>query len=117
LTSCQGLEPRPPERDFFKFIYKDSLGFDSHILRFCGRLLVDGKMDQKRKFVIAYFLCDDTILVTLVPEENSGPFSTVRSRKMDENKSCWFFKNKDALAGGFFNGVRCGNRRRSRAPT
>ena len=23
LTSCQGLEPRAPERDFFKFIHKD----------------------------------------------------------------------------------------------
>ena len=23
LTSCQGLEPRPPERDFYKFMHKD----------------------------------------------------------------------------------------------
>ena len=23
LTSCQGLEPRAPERDFFKFMHKD----------------------------------------------------------------------------------------------
>ena len=29
-------------------------------------------MDVKRKFVIAYFLSDDTILVTLTPEQNSG---------------------------------------------
>ena len=25
LTSCQGLEPRAPERDFFKFMNKDRL--------------------------------------------------------------------------------------------
>ena len=47
-------------------------GFDSHILRFSARLLIDGKVDAKRKFVISYFLSDDTILVTLVPELNSG---------------------------------------------
>jgi hypothetical protein len=34
--------------------------------------LLDGKIDAKRKFVITYFLSDDTILVTLVPELNSG---------------------------------------------
>ena len=37
--------------------------------------VVEGKIDAKRKFVIAYFLSDDTILVTLVPELNSGIFS------------------------------------------
>ena len=47
-------------------------GFDSHILRFSARLLIEGKVDAKRKFVISYFLSDDTILVTLVPELNSG---------------------------------------------
>ena len=51
---------------------KDREGFDSHILRFSARLVIDGKVDVKRKFVVAYFLSDDNILVTLVPEENSG---------------------------------------------
>ncbi len=73
-TSCQGLEPRAPQRDFFKFMHKDRDGFDSHILRFSARLIVDGKVDVKRKFVVSYFLSDDTILVTLVPEQNSGCF-------------------------------------------
>ena len=74
LTSCGGLEPRPPQRDFFKFMQKDREGFDSHILRFSARLVIDGKVDVKRKFVVAYFLSDDNILVTLVPEENSGMY-------------------------------------------
>lgn len=72
LTSCQGLEPRAPQRDFFKFIHKDRQGFDSHVLRFSARLLINGKVDVKRKFVISYFLSDDSILVTLVPDQNSG---------------------------------------------
>ena len=53
---------------------KDREGFDSHILRFSARLVIDGKVDVKRKFVVAYFLSDDNILVTLVPEENSGTY-------------------------------------------
>ena len=72
-TSCQHtLEPRAPQRDFFKFMHKDRDGFDSHILRFSARLIHQDKVDTKRKFVIAYFLSDDTILVTLMPEQNSG---------------------------------------------
>ena len=72
LTSCGGLEPRAPQRDFFKFMNKDREGFDSHILRFSARLIEDGKVDVKRKFVVQYILSDDNILVTLVPEQNSG---------------------------------------------
>ena len=72
-ASCQHtLEPRAPQRDFFKFMHKDRHGFDSHILRFSARLIHEDKVDVKRKFVIAYFLSDDTILVTLMPEQNSG---------------------------------------------
>ena len=52
-------------------------GFDSHILRFSARLLIDGKADAKRKFVVSYFLSDDTILVTLVPELNSGKMAII----------------------------------------
>ena len=53
-------------------MHKDSEGFDSHVLRFSARLVENGKVDVKRKFVVAYILSDDNILVTLVPEQNSG---------------------------------------------
>ena len=75
-TSCGGLEPRAPQRDFFKFMNKDRDGFDSHILRFSARLVLDGKVDTQRKFVVSYFLSDDSILVNLIPEQNSGTYST-----------------------------------------
>ena len=74
-TSCGGLEPRAPQRDFFKFMNKDRDGFDSHILRFSARLVLDGKVDTQRKFVVSYFLSDDSILVNLIPEQNSGTYS------------------------------------------
>ena len=80
LTSCGGLEPRAPQRDFFKFMKKDRDGFDSHILRFSARLVIEGKVDTKRKFVVSYFLSDDTILVNLIPEQNSGKLKTFFKR-------------------------------------
>ena len=52
------------------FLYRD--GFDGHILRFSARLLVNDKPDTQRKFVIAYFLSDDTVLVSQEREQNSG---------------------------------------------
>ena len=33
LTSCQGLEPRAPERDFFKFMHKDRLEQRTRLVR------------------------------------------------------------------------------------
>ena len=51
-------------------LYRD--GFDGHILRFSARLLVNDKPDTQRKFVIAYFLSDDTVLVSQEREQNSG---------------------------------------------
>lgn len=48
-------------------------GFDSNILRFSARLIIEnGNLDKTRKFVVSYFLSDDTILVNLIPEQNTG---------------------------------------------
>ena len=75
LTSCDGLEPRPPQRDFFKFMERDRKGFESHVLRFSARLVTDkitGGIDKRRKFVVSYFLSDDTILINQIADINSG---------------------------------------------
>jgi len=60
-------------RDF----YFDRKGFESHILRFGARLVLDAagsepRIDPIRKFVISYFLSDDTILVNQIPQANTG---------------------------------------------
>ena len=75
----------------FNKIFLCRQGFDSHILRYSARLLLDGKIDAKRKFVITYFLSDDTILVTLVPEQNSG--NTDFILYMRHNSLIFFCKN------------------------
>lgn len=49
------------------------IGFESHVLRYAARLVdEDTKVDTKRKFVVSFFLIDDTILVNEVREQNSG---------------------------------------------
>lgn len=70
--NCRTVEPKAPHRDFIKFLHKDRVGFDSHILRFAARLITDKPDDEWRYFIVKYFLCDDTIGVFELGERNSG---------------------------------------------
>ncbi|CAG9786774.1 unnamed protein product [Diatraea saccharalis] len=70
--NCRTVEPKAPHKDFIKFLHKDRVGFDSHILRFAARLISDEPVDKRRYFIIKYFLCDDTIGVFELGERNSG---------------------------------------------
>ncbi|XP_045448004.1 EF-hand domain-containing family member C2-like [Melitaea cinxia] len=70
--NCRTVEPKAPHRDFIKFLHKDRVGFDSHILRFAARLINDNPDDARRYFIIKYFLCDDTIGIFELGERNSG---------------------------------------------
>ena len=47
-------------------------GLDSHILRFVGQMDTVYSVDKSRKFIISYFLVDDTISVFEPPQRNSG---------------------------------------------
>ncbi|XP_026734418.1 EF-hand domain-containing family member C2-like [Trichoplusia ni] len=70
--NCRTVEPKAIHRDFMKFLNKDRIGFDSHVLRFAARLISDNPIDVRRYFIIKYFLCDDTIGVFELGERNSG---------------------------------------------
>ncbi|KAJ8030955.1 EF-hand domain-containing family member C2 [Holothuria leucospilota] len=72
LCSCMGLLPKPPRRDFIKFMEKDRHGLESNVLRFKARLDTTKPIDQDRRFIISYFLSDDTIAVFEPPVRNSG---------------------------------------------
>lgn len=72
LCSCMGLLPKPPRRDFIKFMEKDRRGLDSNVLRFLARMDTTKPIDLDRRFIISYFLSDDTILVFEPPVRNSG---------------------------------------------
>lgn len=69
-----GLLPKPPKRDFIKFMEKDRRGLDSNVIRFLARMDTAKPIDQDRRFIISYFLSDDTLLVFEPPVRNSGKF-------------------------------------------
>ena len=76
LTSWLGgnsLEPKPPQRDFFKFHKLDRHGYDSHVLRFSARLInSEGIIDKYRKFILSFFLADDQLQISVLPDNGSG---------------------------------------------
>ncbi|KAK9810289.1 hypothetical protein WJX72_008124 [[Myrmecia] bisecta] len=70
--SCINLVPKPPKRDFYKLMNKDKI-----ILRFgCRFVETDthklSTADRERKFVLSYFLADDTLSVFEPPQRNTG---------------------------------------------
>ncbi|NXV78152.1 EFHC2 protein, partial [Atlantisia rogersi] len=72
LCSCMGLLLKPPQKDFKKFMEKDRSGMESNILSFVAKLITDNPVDKDRKFIISYFLSDDTISVFEHTERNTG---------------------------------------------
>lgn len=73
-----GLLPKPPKRDFIKFMEKDRRGLDSNVLRFLARMNTTKPIDQERRFIISYYLSDDTISVFEPPVRNSGRYNSIR---------------------------------------
>ena len=62
-ANCDSLLPKPPQKDFIKFMAKDRSGLNSHELRFVAKLNSENSVDKIRRFVITYFLSDDTISI------------------------------------------------------
>ncbi|XP_029314797.1 EF-hand domain-containing family member C2 [Cottoperca gobio] len=72
LSSCQGLLPKPPQKDFHKFMEKDRCGLDSNVLNFRAKMVTTDPVDRERVFIISFYLCDDAISVFERPQRNSG---------------------------------------------
>lgn len=65
--NCISVEPKPPQIDFKKFVE-----YDKFVLRFGAKLISYIKENCERKFIISYFLSDDTIQIYEVAARNSG---------------------------------------------
>uniref|UniRef100_A0A8C4HZ87 EF-hand domain-containing family member C2 n=1 Tax=Dicentrarchus labrax TaxID=13489 RepID=A0A8C4HZ87_DICLA len=72
LSSCQGLLPKPPQKDFRKFMEKDRCGLNSNVLNFHAKMVTNDPVDRDRVFIISFYLCDDSISVFEPPQRNSG---------------------------------------------
>lgn len=64
---CHSLHPKPPKKDTVKL-----LNNDGKVLRFSAQFKNPAPQDRDRKFVIAFFLADDTVAVFEKPQRNSG---------------------------------------------
>jgi len=67
LSNCTRLIPKQPKKDYFKYIDNDKI-----ILRFLARLNTKVLEDVDRRFLISFFLADDSIQVYEMPNRNSG---------------------------------------------
>ena len=61
------LLPKPPKKDFFKYVDNDKA-----VLRMTAKLNTEIFEDKDRKFIISYFLSDDTISIFEPQSRNSG---------------------------------------------
>lgn len=67
LGYCNSLHPKPPRKDIKKLIEKDG-----QLLRFAAHFKNPQFQDKNRKFVISYYLADDTVGIFEAPQRNSG---------------------------------------------
>jgi hypothetical protein len=67
LGNCLRLTNKPPKKDYYKYINNDKL-----ILRFLARLNTRVTEDLDRRFLISFFLSDDSIQVYEMNNRNSG---------------------------------------------
>jgi hypothetical protein len=54
------------------FVFFFSQGLDSYILRFMAKVITKNPIQAERRFVISYYLADDTVNIHEPPMRNSG---------------------------------------------
>ncbi|KAI6647114.1 hypothetical protein LOD99_8851 [Oopsacas minuta] len=70
--NCISLIPKPPKQDFQKFMEKDKQGLDSNVLRYMASLDTEKAIDADRRFIVSYYLSDNTLSVYEPLVRNSG---------------------------------------------
>lgn len=96
LSNCYNLIPRPPKLDMAKIF-----AYDKVILRFVCRLINDEFDLLDRKLIISFYCADDSIMIYLITEKNSGVISgKFLERKKYKNDSTGnYFKPQDLFVG------------------
>ncbi|KAJ8410253.1 hypothetical protein AAFF_G00202340 [Aldrovandia affinis] len=67
LQNCMSLIPEPPKKDLLKLLEKDG-----KVLRYTARLDTVNPDDADRRFILSYFLSNDTISIFETNMRNSG---------------------------------------------
>ncbi|KAF3843665.1 hypothetical protein F7725_002514 [Dissostichus mawsoni] len=98
LSSCQGLLPKPPQKDFRKFMDKDRCGLESNILNFRAKTVTSDPVDRERVFVISFYLSDDSISVFERAQKNSGRVKKP-GQKLFKSQPSEYFTPQDLYVG------------------
>lgn len=88
LGNCYSLIPKPPKIDMAKMFMYDKI-----ILRFVCRIMNDEFDLVDRKLIMSFYCGDDSVMIYLITEKNSG----VTSGKFLEKK-----KYKNDITGSYF---------------
>lgn len=92
------LIPKKPKIDFFKYVDNDK-----KILRYTARFNTKVPEDVDRRFIISFYLADDTISIFEPAQKNSGiiegPFLERRKYK-NVDKNCEFISPTELGVGG-----------------
>ena len=82
LGNCLSLLPKPPKRDFSRFMALDKAGYDTHVLRFLARLDATtpdpAGLNEQRRFIISFFLVDGTVSVFEQSSKGVGRYKLMR---------------------------------------
>ncbi|XP_078264821.1 EF-hand domain-containing family member C2 [Rhinoraja longicauda] len=107
-NSTLSLDPKPPHRNMIQFMEKDRQGLESNVLRFMARLITIAEMNSDRKFIISYFLSDDTISIFEPLKENSGITSSkflergrvkIPGQELFKSEQSQYFTQHDLFVG------------------
>jgi len=70
--NCTSLIPKPPKRDLYKIMANEKkiLRFTGKLVELPGRPMTNADLD--RKFIVQFFLSNDTVMIFEPPTRNSG---------------------------------------------
>eukprot|EP00941_MAST-03F_sp_MAST-3F-sp1_P003003 g3003.t1 len=103
LGSCNALMPKPPKQDWKKMFDNQRTN-----LKFSAKLVSNRRADKMRKFVITFFLADDTISIFEPQNRNSGIVGGkfLKRQKLRNSRGAYFqpqdfFVGSRVSLGGF----------------
>lgn len=96
LSNCYNLIPKPPKLDMAKMF-----AYDKIILRFVCRLVNDEFDLPDKKLVMSFYCADDSIMISLMTEKNSGILSGkfLEKKKYKNDATAAYFKPQELFVG------------------
>eukprot|EP01083_Nonionella_stella_P153305 492426_1 len=96
LGSCTSLVPKPPRKD-----YRKMLELDRKVLRFLAKFPNPAPEDVNRRFVVTFYLADDTVAIFEQNQRNSGFVSGkfLERSRLKNPATGTYFKTNDFVVG------------------